>query len=525
MAAAEGQLAVLEFLVAEMIIDPRSFTAYLSLETPTEYFLKSLIQLSADDHVLPTWRWLANHGYMYPMATHGALTIFVSHAAEYATVRALFLESDFPRFAAIADHDLRARQFQFIAGALRHWFVKGHRDLLPVLAELRVLMPRYLHELMVHGSKSEHWDELLLAIEAVCSSIEGGLDAVLEYGLEKQSHDRRSAILLMYQLRPESFTATMLNRYDQSGFVDELLAVPQVQDKVDYAPLVTRVLKKLRTSSPSPAVAARTAREISNIGLILHRGLSDTGALGAATWAAVREFTSAQRLLLFGVLVAWLPTESVVVASEPTTSSGDGGNWTTGQQILDRVLPESLADSAADLAESANLQLQMACGARTWMGASSIPRTESDPWTSDPPTAIAATALTIGPSKVLTHEEQRQMWVTARLALLAPASVLAASPVFSAATPAWMWQLRLDAMRNGTPMSGRWRRRLGDWPAMVAKALDQGRSVAAALMLHVVAVDPAADRSEACIEALRGIAESRPEIMEMANAAGLAIGK
>ncbi|KAI9219657.1 hypothetical protein BC828DRAFT_416324 [Blastocladiella britannica] len=413
-AAARGQASVLEFMVAEGVLDPHAFMQFLSQNTPKDIVIGSPIRLSTEDRVLPTWRWLE-------------------------TLVFFFLEHDRPWLQSIADLRLRQVQCEHLCMVMQRQAAQGHHDLVPALIELEIFTAPELHELLnIQSRDGAAW--------TLFSNCGFGMDYA-NYG---------PAIMLAYDLRPESFPAMVARHFHQVRFLRELMAIPQVQPSVGYDPQVTSVLGKI--------IGYRRNQQ--------------------------RPHTS----------VSLLPA----VMDNPETTQ----QMTAGLHAWTATFAARLERAMA----SAN------------NGGTGTPNNSDDLWTADPPTAAAA-VLATSTVKASTDSEQLQyqsMWIVARIAVLSPAVVLLFPAEFSVHTPAWLWQLRLDAVRTGATMAQQWRTPLVSWPAIVASNVDHGRSVAAGIVLQLLAIYSAFDQSAQKLAELRAIAETRPEVKRLAVAAGLA---
>ncbi|KAI9222904.1 hypothetical protein BC828DRAFT_303455 [Blastocladiella britannica] len=184
MAAADGCVSVLEYLVGKLGLEAEALTAYLSLCVPTTAVLKTLVQHASADGVMPTWRWLVAHGYHYPEEDCGPLTAFIaSSAAEYNTVRTLFFEHDKSRILAVTDLVERLETYQDVVYALWNWTVKGHYDLFPELAKLRLLTPRNTFPYLAHAfNANDYVATTLPLIKSLSPWIDGGMDAIVDFG-------------------------------------------------------------------------------------------------------------------------------------------------------------------------------------------------------------------------------------------------------------------------------------------------------------------------------------------------------
>ncbi|KAI9224586.1 hypothetical protein BC828DRAFT_412250 [Blastocladiella britannica] len=111
-AAMEGQVQAIEFLVREAGLDSVELTKWLGFHAPTIVLFGGLVQFSAADRVMPMWHWLVAHGYKYPESPLDPLTELIVNAAEYQTIRVLFLEHDLPTIRAMEDHEERRTRYK-----------------------------------------------------------------------------------------------------------------------------------------------------------------------------------------------------------------------------------------------------------------------------------------------------------------------------------------------------------------------------------------------------------------------------
>ncbi|KAI9216344.1 hypothetical protein BC828DRAFT_409551 [Blastocladiella britannica] len=437
------------------LVGERDFLRYLFLAKPMQFLLK------------------------YPIEKLGPLTCYMADAAECETLWFFFLEYDRPWLRSIANPKKKKGHCKHIGEVMRRWATQGHLDMVPMMIELLIVTAPKLHKLLMLNRQNKRLPGLYSAMEASSAFIQGGLDAVLNANSKKF----RPAILLAYQLRPETFTAMVARHFHNGPFLKELLAVPSVQSSVGHDPRVTAALGKIRGYCRGPAKDAEYVVKI-----------PDHGA----------------RMLAFGALLAQLRPSSTIPATVATNNKSDGrsaATWPARQQIMDRALPASV-DMHTAVMNNPEIVQQVAAGLRAWTltyatglehplpiarnGDDHAAPDDEHLWTADPPTAAAAVLATSITSitKARTDAEQlrcQEMWIVARLAL------------------------GLDAVLTGT-LPAQLRSPIYGWPRIVAVNMDHGRSVAAGIVLRLAAVDPAFHRSDAALAELRAIAESRPEI-------------
>ncbi|KAI9216294.1 hypothetical protein BC828DRAFT_441537 [Blastocladiella britannica] len=520
MAAAEGRVTVLDFLVAELGMDAHALAAYLSLQRPSLFFLKSLIQHSAADRVMPTWRWLLANGYQYPADQLGFLSVFVSHAAEYQTLRTLFVEHEKPRILAETDLAARLERFYGVTDCAWGWVTSGHFDLLAEFAELGLLIPRDTFEILKEVNARDQLDRLLPLTVSLSPRIEGGMAAVIDFGSLDNFWELRFAIQLAYQVWPDTFAQRMAEHGSRPSFIQALASLTDVHDKLDQKRLAVSVVVHLFGEDP---LGSPDLPRVQGIGSLMLSALCDSGDLGASTWAAVHALSPAQRISLFGVLCYELPTAEDL--EPPLSDRPKPGAWPAWQSVLDRVLPSAL-DSPADLSENVLVMGRIERGTISWMVPRHNPDGNSfaqhpgdiDPWATDPPTVTVVVALPIDRHR---RTDSMPLWIAARLCLLAPDVVLPAVK-FTAKTPAWLWQLRLD--RITTPVHGlnAWQPEpLKNWATIVSAALASGRKQTALLAMRIARHEQAIDGDDKSAKVLLGLAKKRgPEVLELAREAG-----
>ncbi|KAI9220606.1 hypothetical protein BC828DRAFT_383106 [Blastocladiella britannica] len=453
----------------------------------------------------------------------------VATAAEYATVRTFFLEYDKPRILAVTDIDDRVSQFHFLVNALWGWTSKGHYDLLPVFAELRILTPRNTFPYLARGPAGAN---LLPMIESLCPLIDGGLPGLIDYGMECHASDVRCAIKLAYDLWPESFADIIAKHYERPGFISTLVSVKGVQDKVDHKVLAMRVIQQFGakggnegvTEEEAGAAAVHNVRT-NGLGKLMLRVLCDPGDCGASAWAAIDSLAPVQRFRMFSLFAREMPNLDYSDASQepaPTLAVGLAPvGWPTWQYVLDRMLPPTM-DARTGSGPVRDLIVR---GTRAWLSARRSSSTADsnkkvdDPWSADLRTASAVAALPIDPGR---HSEQLPLWVAARVCILAPDVVL---PIvsFTAHTPTWLWQMRLDVIKNVTPAPEGWQpARLKNWVGIVATAMANERPEMAKLVMEIafeeqrVHGEPSANYAYQ----IRGMSKKWPVVVDLAHEAG-----
>ncbi|KAI9223197.1 hypothetical protein BC828DRAFT_279694 [Blastocladiella britannica] len=527
-AAAEGHRAVLEYLVDELDLEARAFARFLSQQGPTTFVLQSLIQFAAADRVLPTWHWLVEHGYEYPAAECGPITKFVNRAVDYLTVRTLFLECDKPRILATTDLAERLEENQHIPSYIWPWAIEGNVDLITQFAELRILEPSSICGLLHWTLPSSTYLSLLAVIEPLLPLIVGGVEAIIAYCLRESSWDYGSSIRLIYHVQPDQFADMVAQNYQQKGFVNALMSINDVQDRIDLAALFTTVVEFLSTVEPVNS-AGMGYPTIYGAGMLVMHALCDIGDLGRSAGAAIDALGGAKRVLLFVSLLQELPKltygtgpNEMPAPTLPAGAAPDG--WPTWQCVLERVVPD-LLESPADLTENAEAMSLLSRGSRVWQvarpatGQLDVDRDTAGyaaRW-ADPPTAEVVASLPVDTDR---PDYLHELWAAARLAILAP-DVALAQAVFSGQTPAWVWRLRLDTLQQGgnEPTA----RRLSNWPALVARVLACGGKHASALHIMQIAYEEQRIHGSPSVNyagALHGMAKKWPKVLELAHEAG-----
>ncbi|KAI9217721.1 hypothetical protein BC828DRAFT_390435 [Blastocladiella britannica] len=193
-AASEGRVAVLDFLTSELAVEKRSLTAFLSLLGPTRFFVSSLIHLPTADRVAPTWQWLVDCGYEYPAEQVGPLAVLSTEACEYATMHLFFTQVDKPRLLAMPDLEERRAYMRGPVQRLCCWAAAGHYDLFPEFAQLGLFTPAIAMRFLMADLPS---DKVLPVIVSACSFIDGGVDAVIEYGMMGSSTAHAHQVMLL----------------------------------------------------------------------------------------------------------------------------------------------------------------------------------------------------------------------------------------------------------------------------------------------------------------------------------------
>ncbi|KAI9221281.1 hypothetical protein BC828DRAFT_405049 [Blastocladiella britannica] len=502
-AASEGRASILEFLVTEIGLNAHALSAFLSLESITSYFLPLLVQFSADGRVFPTWHWLLDHGYHYPAEQCGLLVRFVARTAEYTTLSTFFREVDKPRILAVSDLVARKEQFQNVITSLWGWAPLGQFDLLLEFGQLGLLTVESTFHFLTWVKQADH-DRIGREISPVFSSLDGGVDALVEFGLTSSPGNVHRGILVAHLLQPDRFPERMLQNHDRPLFLDALMSIQSVQALIDHAALVASVLEQIGSDNGKGPDGAFRAPLVTGIGRLMLRSLCDPGPLGTSSWSAVHALSPALHMRLFGVLVHErlgldFGDDDPPPAIPNHATSALVAGWTAWQFVLDGILPPSLA-SDRDLTGDANMVALLDQGVRGWRHhttrhlrptENNVPRgppgsgsqsESNNPWLVDQPTAAVVAALAVDPNRYVAG---LPLWVVARLCTLAPHVVLAAA-TFSPATPMWMWQLRLDAP-TATPVPGVGRiARLEDWEWILDKVLADERREVALLVLRVV---------------------------------------
>ncbi|KAI9222903.1 hypothetical protein BC828DRAFT_377252 [Blastocladiella britannica] len=159
-------------------------------------------------------------------------------------------------------------------------------------------------------------------------------------------------------------------------------------------------------------------------------------------------------------------------------------------------------------------------GRRVWKPLQPTPRAAAqDPWTAEHATAGDMAALPISMDRYL---DLLPLWAVARLCVLAPAVVLASTPQeFTAYTPVWLWQMRLDAIRHQSAgasstddeLDRQPTRKLEKHIGLVAVAMSSGRTLTATLVLETAR--EAGYSSDALRTSLAGLAQKWPGVLDL----------
>ncbi|KAI9222899.1 hypothetical protein BC828DRAFT_377248, partial [Blastocladiella britannica] len=506
LAAAEGRVQILDFLVAELEVDAHAMTAFLSHKLPTTFFLKSLVEFSAVTHVMPTWYWLVDHGYLYPADVCNLLSEFVGEAAEYETVRLLFEAFDKAHFFADP-----ARPYHFrwqLPSFLGRWAKRGHVDMIHELARLGVFHP-------VPALGMLTWDvpgaTMLPVILSVIPLVPGGADAVVTAGLEYHWHSKGRAIELAFALGSQTMTNLVVKHGQRLDVLEAILGVRGIQSRVDHMVLLHYLLEPYVKKDGLQRIGLELANK-PQIKLLM-RVLCDPGQLGVSAWNALDALSVPQRLQLFTVMAALLPRLTYHPQNEdlaPVASVGSSySEWPTWQWMLDQLLARTQFDPHTDPTDH-DLVLPLlhqfflaAWDPLTRGAAAGFVRDEvtGSRWDAYPTAAAAAAAPVpiVGTRSPLffcddlgTMAPRLAVWAAARLCVLALDATRTAGMRLTADTPTWLWQARLDAITAASreqPLTGKWAAIPLDstWPEMVDAAIAAGRTGLAQLILQVVA--------------------------------------
>ncbi|KAI9220595.1 hypothetical protein BC828DRAFT_405668 [Blastocladiella britannica] len=490
LAAAEGRVNALEFVIEATGINVGRLIEWFSLQGPSRTIMHSFKEIPGAGRALPMWQWLRERGYTFPYELNGLLMSFISCMSDYEVALRLFLDHDLPILRDIEHVQERDDRYGRHAWDMIEWVVLGRYEMLEAFNELGMMNPKVLFEMIRYICDTERYGvehslspkEVLAAVAEICTT---GFDEAIQAGFDEGVDD---AVKIAFMLS-DRFADLIVERADEPELLSAVLALPS-------EPLF---LSRFASCDPVPWEWTRGA-------LPAHGDATSDAHLVHVVAMHLIDSMSPQARIDYFISSTLSPKTLRSLETAFTVPADAPAGWPVQQYILDKILPAELEGTAATVDLGASQQIQgMVMAGATW--ASKFAELDH-PWstaTSDLTSAgIAALAVPSAQIKALAP-----VWALARLAVLAPATVVSAIKYSNKVAP-WLWTLRLSVVQQGAmPLPAK----LSRWTVIVARLMQSKKDELARIVMHnVVAEAPTPKTGLARV--VTGMASKYPAVLE-----------